>query len=489
MHMNSTSQCKARINRRAFLAAVGALSAAALASRRRPVAAVPDSRLNILLITLDDLNYTSLGFMGSKVPDITPNLDKLSRESYRFSRGHVTVAICQPSRQCMMTGRYPHNMGAPAFDPIREDVPTLQERLRAAGYLNGIFGKETHLAPKEKFCWDTYVPASELGIGRDPQRYYEETQKFLARAKSEGRPFFLMANSQDPHRPFAGSQDEINRWQKHLPVNRTYKPEEIEVPGFLPDIPGVREDLACYYTSVHRGDESLGLVLRALDEAGMAEKTLVMYLSDNGMAFPFAKANCYLTSTRTPWLVRWPGVTEAGKVEPDHFVSGVDYAPSILEAVDLEPLPDLDGRSFMSLLRGESQPGRDQLYTLYNRPENGNLSIRCMQDRRYGYIWNPWGGSGLKFGANYMMGPAWEGMQDEAKSNPEMAARMKLFLNRVPQELYDFESDPSALSNLIDDPAHRDTLHDLRQRLLAEMTRSNDPLREDFAKLVEHTLL
>ncbi|MCC6486042.1 MAG: sulfatase [Candidatus Hydrogenedentes bacterium] len=487
MHTKPAAQSKTHISRRVFLAAAGALFTGLLDAPRRRVAAAPDSRLNVLLLTSDDLNYNSLGFMGCKVPGITPNLDKLSRESYRFGRGHVTVAICQPSRQCMMTGRYPHNMGAPAFDPIREDVPTLQERLNAAGYLNGIFGKETHLAPKEKFCWDTYVPASELGTGRDPQRYYEETQKFIARAKSEGKPFFLMANSQDPHRPFAGSQDEINRWQKHLPVSRTYRPEEIEVPGFLPDVPGVREDLACYYTSVYRGDETLGMVLRALDEAGMSENTLVMYVSDNGMAFPFAKANCYLTSTSTPWLVRWPGITQAGKVEPDHFVSGVDYAPSILEALGLDPLPDLDGRSFIPLLRGETQPGRDQLYTLYNRPDKGDVAIRCMQDRRYGYIWNPWGGSGVKFQTNYMMGPAWEAMREEAESNPGLAARMKLFLYRAPQELYDFESDPNCLNNLIDEPAHGDKLHDLQQRLLTEMTRSKDPLREDFANSIRNT--
>lgn len=469
------------LTRRAFLAAAGALSTTALL-RSRPASAAPDSRPNVLLLTSDDLNYTSLGFMGSTVPDITPNLDKLAAQSVRFARANVTVAICQPSRQCMMTGRYPHNMGAPAFDPIREDVPTLQEQLHSAGYLNGIFAKETHLAPKEKFCWDTYIPAGDLGIGRDPQRYYEEATKYFARAKDEGKPFFLMANSQDPHRPFSGSQDEMNRWKKHLPVSRTYRPEEIEVPGFLPDIPGVREDLACYFTSAHRGDESLGNVLRALEEAGCAGNTLVMYLSDNGMAFPFAKANCYLTSTRTPWLVRGPGVTQAGKVEPDHFVSGVDYAPTILEALGLDPLPNLDGKSFVPLLRGEIQAGRDQLYTLINGNAREIFPMRCMQDRRYGYLWNAWSDGKAKYQSNYMLGPAWEGMKDLARTDEKMKARLDLFLHRVPEELYDFQEDPDALHNLVREPTHQDKLKELRGALLAEMQRSNDPLSPDFEK-------
>ena len=78
---------------------------------------------NILLITADDMNYNSPGFMGGKVSDITPNLDRFAGESLRFEHAHVTVAVCQPSRQCMMTGRFPHNSGAPGFDPIGRDIP------------------------------------------------------------------------------------------------------------------------------------------------------------------------------------------------------------------------------------------------------------------------------------------------------------------------------------------------------------------------------
>ena len=482
MNPSATHQAKGHLSRRAFLAAAGALSIGAMEGPRRRAFAAADSRLNVLLLTSDDLNYDSPGFMGCKAPDITPNLDRLARESVQFGRGNVTVAICQPSRQCLMTGLYPHNNGAPSFDPIRADVDTLQERLRDAGYMNGILGKESHLAPREKFCWDTHVGADDLGIGRDPHRYYEEATAYFARAKASGKPFFLMANSHDPHRPFAGSQDELERYGRHLPVSRTYRPEEIEVPGFLPDIPAMREDLACYYTSAHRGDESLGMVLRALDEAGFADNTLVMYLSDNGMPFPFAKANCYFTSTRTPWLVRWPGVTEAGRVEPDHFISGVDYAPTILEALGLEPLSNLDGKSFVSLLRGETQAGRDQLYTLYNgNPRHGAIHFRCMQDRRHGYIWTPWANSQVRFKSGYVAGPAWEGFEEAAATDSPIAARLKLFLERVPEELYDFEQDPDALNNLVDDPAqseHRDTL---RRLLLAEMTRSKDPFRDEFA--------
>ena len=98
------------------------------------------SRPNLLLITADDLNYDSVAAYGCAVPGVTPNIDRLAREGLRFTRGHVTIAVCQPSRSVMMTGRYPHHNGARGFEPIRDDVPTLPDELRKAGYLNGILG-------------------------------------------------------------------------------------------------------------------------------------------------------------------------------------------------------------------------------------------------------------------------------------------------------------------------------------------------------------
>src|SRR5206468_10648753 len=118
------------------------------------------------------------------------------------------------------------------------------------------------------------VGADDLGIGRDPKLYYQHAKEFFATARKEDKPFFLMANSQDPHRPFAGSDAE-KRQGKFPGASRYYKPDEITVPGFLPDLPDVRKELAQYYTSAHRCDETVGQILRALKESGFEENTLV----------------------------------------------------------------------------------------------------------------------------------------------------------------------------------------------------------------------
>jgi len=474
------------MNRREFLRASAGIAAMVATWRLSLGEPVKNRKLNVLLITADDMNYDAPGFAGGRTPGLTPNLDRLAKESLYFKRAHVAAAICQPSRQSMMTGLYPHNNGALGFGPINSGVATLQERLRGAGYVNGILGKVNHLAPREKFCWDYVKEQKELGEGRDPALYYRYVKEFLAKAQAEGKPFFLMANSHDPHRPFAGSvaekQWETRRKIPHPEVRRTFKPDKIAVPGFLPDLPGVRKEVAEYYTSAHRCDETIGQVLRALKESGQEEETLVMFLSDNGMSFPFAKANCYLSSTNTPWLVRWPGKTKPGSVDEAHFICGVDFMPTILDACGLEPPAGLDGRSFAGLLTGDKQDGRESVFTVINTlATRKSYPMRCLQNQRFGYIYNAWSDGQAAYYTTESRGSlAFRAMQEAAKTDPRIAGRVELFEHRVKEELYDFEKDPSALTNLVDDPAYKEALAQMRRAMRDAMTRTKDPVIRKF---------
>lgn len=442
-------------------------------------------KYNVLMITVDDLNYDSTGIFGCEVNNITPHIDSLASQGMLFRNAHVSVAVCQPSRQVLMTGRYPHNNGALGFDPINDDVPTLQERLKSAGYINGIIGKEDHLAPTSKYCWDFFIRTldQETGYGRNPQKYYELTSQFLKTAKTVEKPFFLMANSHDPHRPFAGSSDE---GMGGTPVSRTYTPDEISVPGFLPDIPDVRKELAQYYTSVHRADEIVGQILKSLDESGMADETIVMFLSDNGMAFPFAKSNCYLSSTRTPWIVRWPSVIRSGIEDNTHFISGIDYTPTILDALGLPEIEGVDGRSFLPLLKGKTQEGRDSVFTLYNNTAmRRSYPMRALQNKKYGYIYNAWSDSKTVFKVEAQLGLTWDAMVKASETDSKVAERVDLFEYRVPEELYDMELDPNCLQNLIDKSEYSETVQAMRSELLMDMQATNDSMSENFSRYIE----
>jgi len=491
--------------------ASAALGRCVMAERRE------DKRLNILLITADDMNWDTPGCYGGTAPDITPNIDRLASEGLRFTNAHVTVAVCQPSRQTLMTGRYPHRFGAPGFAPIDTSVTTLPEVLSEAGYVNGCIGKAEHLQPEHKYNWSLSLDIGAMKFGRDPDVYYRHTRDFLATAAREGKPFFLMANSHDPHRPFSGSRDEKESLARFLddikPPSRSYGIDEVDVPGFLPDLADVRKEMAQYHSSSRRCDDTVGAILRALSEAGHDEDTLVMFLSDNGIAMPFAKWNCYLNSTKTPWIVRWPGKVAPNAVDDRHFISGIDFMPTILEAAGLDRVAGMDGRSFLPVILGRDQEGRDSVVTAFyqsmayyfgrdpkdapfpsleaegwiHRPDLKGMvrdfPIRCVQNRRFGYLFNEWSDGKTMFLRTGGLTPA--AMARAAEDDPEIAGRMKMLLYRVPEEFYDFEADPNALNNLIGDERYRDEIDRMRRQLLDWMVEKADPVLPRFRRIVE----
>jgi N-sulfoglucosamine sulfohydrolase len=253
------------------------------------------------------------------------------------------------------------------------------------------------------------------------------------------------------------------------------------VPGFLPDDPAIREELARYYSSVRRGDDCVGATLRALSESGENDRTVIVFLSDHGMPLPFAKTQLYYHSTRSPWIVRWPGVTKPGSIDERHMVSGVDLLPTLLDIAGLAHPSGLDGSSFAPLLRGQLQEGRDMVITEYNENAGGNRHpMRSIITREFGYIFSPWS-NGSRVMATATTGTAtYRRMKELAKGDSQVAARLKLFENRVPEELYRYSTDRDALTNLIDRPEHRNERERLTAALEAWMVKTGDPMLEVF---------
>ncbi|MBN2290959.1 MAG: sulfatase [Pirellulales bacterium] len=441
-------------------------------------------RTNVLLITADDMNCDSVGAYGCKVSKTTPNIDRLAEHGMRFVHSHVTIAVCQPCRGVWATGRYPHRSGIEGFQHMQADHPTLMQTLKEAGYITGILGKVGHSTPKAEFEWDMVHDMKELGQGRDPGRYRDFVKGFFQRAKADGRPFYLMVNSHDPHRPFSGSDQEAGMRRKYGPLampSHIFQPGEVVVPGFLPDIPPVRREIAEYYSSVRRCDDTVGAVLDVLHDSGMEGNTLVMFLSDHGMPLPFAKTNVYLHSTRTPWIVCWPGKVKAGTIDQKHFISGVDLMPTVLDALKL-PLPDgMDGFSFLLVLEGKSQAGRDKVFTQFHQTSaRRRYPMRCVQNRRWGYIFNPWSDDHRVFRNESQSGRSFKAMKDAAETDQRIAERVRHFQYRTLEEFYDFENDPDALHNLIDDPKYRAQIDQMRGELADWMRLTGDPALQAF---------
>ena len=448
------------------------------------------------------MNRDSVGVYGSKVQGTTPNIDKLAGEGLRFEHGHVSIAICMPTRAVWMTGRYPHNSGALGFTKIKPGVPTLPETLLENGFMTGILGKTEHVVPSRKNAFEYRRDRSEMANGRSEELYGKFAAEFLAQVKRDDKPFFLMVNAHDPHRPFdnrkpadqrklteehsEGTPDDKKnkRKQTDYPApSKIYQPNEIVIPGFLPDLPAIREEIAQYYSSVSRADDVVGRVLVELEKAGFAQNTLVMLKSDHGIPVPFAKTNVWRHSTLTPWIVRWPGTVKAGTHETEHLVAGVDFAPTILEALEIAPMKGMDGRSFLPVLKGEKQNDREFVYTHINTIASGrSYTMRSLQGKRYGFIWNGWHDGKTLFKNESMIGLTWKAMAKAAENDPALAKRVKHYLYRTPFEFYDYGNDPDALNNLTGDEEHAKLENRYREELLKVMQKTKDHETDRYQK-------
>ncbi|MAG92701.1 MAG: heparan N-sulfatase [Planctomycetaceae bacterium] len=451
-----------------------------------PVDAAPQAkstRPNILFISVDDMSCDSVGAFGCKLSGTTPHIDRLATQGLRFQYAHVQVGNCMPSRNVMFSGRYPHNNRVEGFYPVRDpDYPVLVDLFKQHAYFTAIHGKVGHSTPYHPYAWDLVLGVTpEKAHPKDVQAHYKSTQQGIAAAADAEKPFCLLMNVSDPHKPFYGVTGKGQPFDDPHKTSRIFTAEEVPVPGFLPDHPDVRTELAHYYSSVRRADDCVGVILKALAESGQQQNTVVIFLSDHGMPLPFAKTAVYHHSTHTPWIVRWPGVTQAGAIDTTHMISAVDLLPTLLDVADIKHPQGFDGRSFLPLLQGETQDGRDMIFKDYNENAGGGRHpMRSVQTRTYGYIFNPWTDGERVFKTATTGTATYRTMKQLAETDPLRAARVELFDHRVREEFYDYENDPDALHNLIDDPAHQTEINKLRQALEDWMVRTNDHALDVF---------
>ena len=226
--------------------------------------------------------------------------------------------------------------------------------------------------------------------------------------------------------------------------------------------------------------------MRALRESGLERDTLVMFISDNGMSFPFSKANCYMNSTRTPWIVYWPGVVEAGVIDDEHMISGIDFMPTILEACGIEKVKGMDGRSFLPILKGRKQDGRGRVFTTFHETSaKKRYEMRCLREKNWSYIFNAWSDGKTRFESESQAGASMKAMSEAAKKDKRLAERVNFFWYRTPEELYDLRNDPNELVNLAGLPEHKERQRKMRAEMLDWMTKTNDPILVSFKSKME----
>lgn len=465
------------------LAALTVTEGAALA-QEAPTVAPPANRPNILLVLSDDHSVPHVGCYNN--PDIrTPNLDAFAAQGMRFDSAYVASPQCVPSRAAIMTGQGPVRIGMTRFSaPLPMDVKTFPEYLRAAGYYTGVAGRTYHLdgsgnKPPEseqvfqKYQLRTFARRLDYVKQGGRAQMVPQLTEFLDQAQQAGKPFFLQLCSPDPHRP----------WDEDITLPR-HDPATLKLPGHYPDTPAVRADLARYYDEIARFDSDFGRVLKVLEDRGLSQNTVVVFMGDNGASQLRGKGTLYEFGIHVPLLVRWPGVVAEGSSSAA-LISGEDLAPTFLEAAGLPVPEEMTGRSFLKLLRGESdfQP-RECIFAergAHGSGLPGNSAAfdlaRCVRTRTHKLIYNalfqlPY--SPVDFGGNDF----WKELQRmnaEGKLSPELS-RIYFQPQRPMFELYDLVNDPWEMNNLAGNPQAKEIEHQLKAMLQEWMILQRDYL-------------
>ncbi len=420
---------------------------------------------NIILYVTDDQGTTDAGCYGNPVIK-TPGLDTLAAAGTRFTHGFCTTPSCSASRSVILTGilnhangQYGHAHGYHHFKTF-DKIKSLPNRLREAGYRTATFGKY-HVAPKERYNFEFWGHQYLKGNGGTPSKLAEGADAFLR--EEDDRPFFLYFCTHEPHRPFKRKEAD--------PIH----PKDVLVPSFLPDNAATRKELAEYYSSVQQADSGLVRLIQSLKDTGHWEDTLIVYISDNGIAFPGAKTNCYEPGLRLPCVVRNPELDTQGTVT-DAMVTWADITPTILDYAGL--LPDenvMHGRSFLSVLDQESPEGWDSVFMSHTFHEvTMYYPMRVLRDRRYKLIWNIAHGLSFPFASDLWDSKTWQHLV--ITDATYFAGRpIESYLHRPAFELYDLETDPDELHNLADEPEHQERLAGMQARLKEHQKRTDDP--------------
>jgi choline-sulfatase len=455
--------------------------------------AMTERRPNLLLIMSDQHTQKIAGCYGDRVI-ATPAIDRLARRGVVFDNAYTTSPICVPARMSALTARHAFRQDCwTNTDYLASDVPTFMHALGAAGYAPALVGRLHALGPDQLHGYATRAVGDHspnwIGIKRhdmgvltntnEPERVsltksgpgrsaYElkdidVTAAALAAIHALGarsgsarqEPFALTVGLMLPHAPFVAAPEDFMRYSDR--VGRATLPpagKAAEHPWIawwrenreIIDVPAAEElrARAAYYGLVDRMDRMIGAILDALDAAGLADDTLVVYTSDHGEQLGerglWWKHTFFDESVKVPMILAWPGKLPAGE-RRNQVVNLMDLAATMLDAVGAPALPDADGRSFLAVARDAGAPWVDETFAEYCTDET----------------------------------PAWTGGM-AVRQRMIRAGRWKLsYYHGYRPQLFDLANDPHELNDLAQDAAHAGVGEALLGRVLAGW----DPLEID----------
>ncbi|MCC9602978.1 sulfatase [Stieleria sp. JC731] len=401
-----------------------------------------EDRPNILWLTCEDNNVNWVGCYGNPHAD-TPNIDALAKEGFQYMHCYANAPVCAPQRSTWITGVHAISMGT---HPMRSRYPIPHDQikyypdlLKQAGYFVGNDRK------------------TDYNIGGREDGSAWDTKKTDWNALKKNQPFFMVINSTQSHESKAFGD-----------VNQTKRdPQNVRLAKYHPDIPVIRKNYAHYHDAVKKMDDEIGAALKKLEEAGLAENTIVIHNSDHGGVIARSKRFLFNSGTHCPLIIRIPEKFkslrpgEPGSKVHD-LVSFVDMPKTWLDVCGVDPPGYMQGKVFL----GPNQQKRDFHVSFRTRMDERCDNVRAVRDGNLLLIRNympyaPWG-QHLNYLWNMEATQAWEAHHRAGKTD---AITGRFFGTKPPVELYDTAKDPDNVHNLIDDPQYAEDVQRLNAAL------------------------
>jgi uncharacterized sulfatase len=459
------------------------------------------------MVLTDDESWFERSIYGhSQLP--TPNFDRIANAGVLFTHAYCSAPSCAPARGALLTGRNFWELEQGAFIQawLPKKFPTYPLLLEQNGYFVGKCSKvwgpgtrpaEAHQREGGPSYQDVINPDHEAQKYLGKYDYRANLEIFLDR-KPADQPFCFWIGATEPHAPWPKNGAEL--LEKEYGVSL----DDIRLPGFLPDTPGVRREYANALYEICYVDKQLGKVLDLLEERGELQNTLIITSGDNGSTTARAKASLFDAGVHVPMAVAWPGHIPAGR-RVDDFVGFLDVAPTVLEAAGV-PVPDeMSGRSFLDVLLSEKsgQVDASRDWTIngveWHGEVTGSKAGRCIRMGDYAYILHY--GQPKSLGINTAYAKPDEAFPENYENaglvlllsrhseHPQIKPYAELMTRRVEkEELYDLGKDPWQMTNVFHDPAYAEIAEKLKARMNEVQLQTRDPRATGEMDLFEETL-
>ena len=415
------------------------------------------SRPHIVVLLSDDLGRLETSFHGSTEMR-TPTLQALADSGMVFENAYVASPSCCPNRASLLTGLMPARHGAhPNHSQMKPGTKLLPPLLKALGYQIASFGKVQHGRRDIDGCDFNF---------RDPENMSRDLQKLIDSGKLDRGPICILAGDRRPHVP----------WGEE-PI---YDPERVTLPTTFIDTPETRRHWARYLSDITRMDAEMGRVLKVVRKH-IGDDFICLFTSDHGGQWPLGKWNLYDSGTRVPLVVSWPGHITPGSRTPA-MVSWVDLLPTLIDLAGGTVPPDIDGKSFAAVLKGESETHRNKVFTTHTGDTMYNIfPIRSVRMGSFKYIHNLLPGAYHTNHSDILRndgrGAYWVSWDAAAETDSGAAAIIEAYHTRPEFELFDLDKDPLERNNLAYRPEYRNRLASLRSELEAWTKEQGDDLK------------